>query len=387
MMPKFVGRFCNWYHDYYWEKKLAWFPQKKVVNAIVFESVPDVSDNTKAVFDEFIRRKLNRKYKLIWGLNKTTSDRYAKIKNVYYLQAWDEKYKFYAKKARLLISCNAYFEKEHEKQLQVYLTHGTVLKSTHEYYTIPEWIDYLIAASENVVELQSSELVFDKNKIVPLGFPRNDVFYKETLDLRKLLRRDFDKIVVWYPTYRQHHNGFKTKSKNAIPIINDVASAQILNQYAQELNVFLLIKPHFAQDVSYIENINLSNILLITDEFFVQNKVLSYELIGSCDALISDYSSVYYDYTLCNKPVALVWEDIDEYKSFPGLVENYEFLTKGAEKVFDLSDLIDFLYRIKNNVDAMQKERTEIRDFVNISTDGKNSSRVTDFILKKLLKN
>ena len=34
-------------------------------NWIIFESVPDLSDNTKAVFDEMLRRKLNKKYKLI----------------------------------------------------------------------------------------------------------------------------------------------------------------------------------------------------------------------------------------------------------------------------------------------------------------------------------
>ena len=46
---------------------LGVLPKKKW---IVFESVPDLSDNTKAVFDEMVRRKLNQKYlfimKVVW---------------------------------------------------------------------------------------------------------------------------------------------------------------------------------------------------------------------------------------------------------------------------------------------------------------------------------
>ena len=45
---------------------------KKIISSMlytkklmVFESVPDMSDNTKAVFDEMLKRGLNKKYKMV----------------------------------------------------------------------------------------------------------------------------------------------------------------------------------------------------------------------------------------------------------------------------------------------------------------------------------
>ena len=45
------------------KKVLKALPPK---NYIIFESVPDVSDNAKAVFDEILLRGMNKKYKCIW---------------------------------------------------------------------------------------------------------------------------------------------------------------------------------------------------------------------------------------------------------------------------------------------------------------------------------
>ena len=50
---------------------LGVLPKKKW---IVFESVPDLSDNTKAVFDEMVRRKLNQKYLFIWVVSDKKKD-------------------------------------------------------------------------------------------------------------------------------------------------------------------------------------------------------------------------------------------------------------------------------------------------------------------------
>ena len=68
----------------------------------------------------------------------------------------------------------------------------------------------------------------------------------------------------------------------------------------------------FRQDISYIQKYALSNICFIDDAFFRRNNITSYEFVGSCDALITDYSSIYFDYLLCGKPAAVIWEDIEE---------------------------------------------------------------------------
>lgn len=143
------------------------------------------------------------------------------------------------------------------------------------------------------------------------------------------------------------------------------------------------MKPHYGQDISRIKEVNLSNIRFIDEEFFEKNGISSYEFVASCDAMITDYSSIYFDYTLCDRPIAAVWEDLEEYKQKPGLIDNYEFYMSGAEKLYNIDDLIGFVQRIGDDIDLLVSERRKIRDISNYSTDGKNASRVVDFIVDK----
>jgi CDP-glycerol glycerophosphotransferase (TagB/SpsB family) len=272
-------------------------------------------------------------------------------------------------------------------QKTLYLSHGTALKSVKSYYTIPNRIDYCIVASKNVVDLQAYEFNFDKTRMIPLGFPRNDVFAKQSVDVKQYLNTSCQKVIVWYPTFRRHKNGLTAGSGDALPIIHNAQKAQTLNNFAKEHNVLIVLKPHFAQDTTYIKNLDLSNIRFIDDAFFIENKISSYEFVGGCDALITDYSSIYFDFLLCDKPIAAVWEDIEDYKRTPGLIDNYEHYMRGAEKVYNLDELEEFVFRISRGEDILKSERNEVMREVNLSTDGRNSERVVDFIMSNLHKN
>ena len=355
----------------------------RLKNAIVFESIPDFSDNTKAVFDEFVRQGINKHYKLIWFIYSAPHQTYPQIKNVQYVQPWSLEGQYYGKLAKVKVCCNHFLKKETDGQICVYLSHGTAIKDVSGLYTAPKEIDYFLTASENVIDLQSKVFCFPHEKMIALGFPRNDALGIQKRDIAPMLNSYDAKVIVWYPTYRQHKNGQATGASNALPIIFNAENAVLLNECARQKNTIIVIKPHFAQDVRYVQNMKLSNICFISDDFFGDNNITSYEFVASCDALITDYSSIYFDYTLCNKPIAAVWEDIEEYKKNPGLVKDYEYLMKGAEKVYTLNDLCDFIERVADGVDLLKAEREEIRDYANISTDACNASRVVQFILEK----
>ena len=59
----------------------------------------------------------------------------------------------------------------------------------------------------------------------------------------------------------------------------------------------------------------LSNLVFINDAFLSDNGIINYELLGVADALLTDYSSVYYDYLLLDRPIGLCWDDYEEYKA------------------------------------------------------------------------
>lgn len=352
---------------------------------IVFESKPDFSDNTRAVFNEMIIRGLDKKYKMYWwvsGRDKVMPEH----PRTGYLHAdsfWGlQRYRWVTLRAKALICCNLFLQEAHGNQKSFYLTHGTALKGLKN-YCVPEGISYMLVASEHVRPTMARDFHMEQDSVFALGYPRNDVLTKPGRNLKKIIPGEYMKVIVWYPTFRQHKGGTKTGASNALPVLHDATTAVRLNEVAKENGVLLVVKPHFAQDLSYIKEYDLSNILFIDDSFFVKNKISSYEFVGSCDALITDYSSIFFDYLLCDKPVAVVWEDIEEYRQNPGFSMDPDVYMRGSHKIYTLEDFEKFLGSVSEGEDPYRDERKQLNSLMNYATDGKNSQRVVDFIIEK----
>ena len=359
---------------------------------ILFESVPNLSDNTKAVYDEMVRRGLNQRYHMVWmayndeerTLPETNAEVFDFSKNDSIAHAirrsaiWS--------KVRCIICCNRFTTPRYPTQKSFYLAHGMPIKNVRNYYTMPETIDYCFATGEGLKELRAYTLKIPEEKVIPLGFPRNDVFCEKVRTAKDYFsdKADIKKVVVWYPTFRRHKSGGKsTDCSYDLPLIHDMSTAEALNDFAKKHGILLVLKPHFAQDISNIKDLGLSNILFINDDFFACRGISSYEFVAGCDALITDYSSIYYDYLLCDKPIAVIWEDIDEYRRNPGFAGDIDYHMKGAEKVYTGKELESFLLSVIDGQDNLRDARREIRDLVHYSTDGRNAERVTDFIIEK----
>ena len=352
-------------------------------NIIVFESIPDLSDNTKAVFDEMVRRGINQKYRLYWMVKNTKN--HPRMRNVKYLSDKRRMSHLIVEKARCIICCNWFYQTTSPDRPSFYLSHGSVLKVAKNYYKMPEGITYAFAASEPFIEMSAYNMSADPDKMVALGFPRNDALTTtKHIDIKQILGTDCDKVIVWYPTFRQcMHAGAQTATTWALPILHNKEKAQLLNEFARSQNVLIVMKPHFLQLTQDIKDLHLSNIRFIDDTFFAKNMISSYEFVGKCDALLTDYSSIYYDYTLCDKTIGVVWEDLEDYLKKPGLVPNYEYYMQGAEKIYTLDELCAFVENVANGIDLLKEQRNHIKNIANYAADGKNTERVVDFIIEK----
>lgn len=354
-------------------------------NFILFESKPDFSDNTKAVFDEMQRRGLHKKYKMFWWVADKKAD-LPKFPNTYYLDQktfWHRQaFRWVSNRAKCQISCNTFLTSSYPSHKAFYLTHGTALKKLNDYY-LPEGVTHTVVASESVKEVMARELHGDIRTFYALGYPRNDALQTGKRNLQELLPGAFQKVIVWYPTYRQHKNGIRTAVQNGLPVLKDSETAIRLNEAAKKHQILLVVKPHFAQDISYITQYDLSNLLFINDSFFQEKGISSYEFVGSCDALITDYSSIYFDFLLCDKPAAVIWEDIEDYRKNPGFAMDPEEAMKGSHKIYTLEDFEEFLRSLAAGEDPYREERRENNARMNCSTDGKNARRVTDFIIEQ----
>jgi CDP-glycerol glycerophosphotransferase (TagB/SpsB family) len=96
------------------------------------------------------------------------------------------------------------------------------------------------------------------------------------------------------------------------------------------------------------------------------------------DGMITDYSSVMFDYLLLNKPICFTVDDMDSYKL--GFVDNYEELLAG-DKIMDINQLIQFILNVSEGVDPFNYKRNELNKKLNkYGMDGKNSERICKYL-------
>ena len=352
-----------------------------VSNAIIFESAPDLSDNTKPVFDELIARGINEKYKFYWICFDQYETEYPKYHNVKYISSRNKLKRYFLQcTAKIVICCNRIIGLDRKNQTVYYLMHGSPIKDTSGYYTCPDYVDYMITAGPYMNQKSAAAMVIDESKCFPLGYPRNDALIDAHIDI-SVYFGTYKKYIIWYPTVKQFSSGIDYGIK-PIEFLDNDESVMHLNEFAKEQDVLIIVKPHFAQ-IANIKITNLSNIKFIDDKFYKDNHIIPYEFIGSCDALLSDYSSVFYDFMLCTKPIGLVWTDVAEFKNNLGFVDYYEEVTVGCSKIYTFEELCEFIKSVADGKDELAVERERICQMVNTPRDKRNTERVVDFIIEK----
>lgn len=361
------------------------FGKKKT---IIFESAPDFGDNTYPVFLEMVKRGLGEQYTLVWSCAKDVKlpQPVDGVKYIYPQKpGLKEKIRklYYMANARCMICCNQFLTPGLKDQTAFYLTHGVPMKSVHDYYTVPGSIQYCLSAGEGVADMMAYQFNVAREKMFSLGYPRNDILTQPPVPVKEMLETTCKKVIVWYPTFRNHKNGLTAGAGQALPVIHDEAAAAKINAWAKELDVLLVLKPHFAQDLSKIKAMELSNIRFIGDDFFTKNSTTSYAFVAGCDALLTDYSSIYFDYTLCDKPVGLIWEDIADYRKNPGFAVDVDEYGKGGVKIYNAEDFKAFLEEVATGTDSCREDRRKLRDLCNYAPHGDSTRRVADFIIEK----
>ena len=263
-------------------------------------------------------------------------------------------------------------------------------KKVLEYCKLIGNVDYFLSLSPFFDDILSEFTGIDRNKFIDLGFPRNDDLFCKNKSITNLFKdKSYKKVILWLPTYRQREN--KTSNLNmkntfnlGIPIIYDIASLKDLNDSLKNLNILLVLKPHPAQDLSVIKTENLSNFIILTDEDLTNNNINLYEFLGQTDALITDYSSVYYDYLLTDKPIAITTDDLEEYKKvFDFAYDNIYDVIKG-EYINNFEDLKRFLQNVSNGKDIAKKDRENIKNLAHKFQDGNSSKRIYEFLVNNM---
>ena len=327
---------------------------------IVFISKDFVGTNNKVLFIETLK---NTKKTLLLTDNKKQIEEFNKngIKTLY-LGSIFSFYKLAKAKIVVQDQGNSNFLVKHlsSKQKKIQLWHGIPLKRMNKLVDV--LYDYHISTSDFVNDTSLS-LVVQAKKHLNLGYPRNDLLFVN-LEVYNLAKKN--KVVVYMPTHRESEPSFGNKSIKELPL-----DLEKLNDFMKKQNTFFILKLHPFVSKLY-ENENFSNIV------FYESQSDIYPVLKYTDILITDYSSVYFDFLLIDKPIVFFDYDYEEYSSnMNGFVYDYEENAPG-EKVKTQDDLEKSIENILNDKDLFKKQRMDILNKFFTFKDYKSSQTIID---------
>lgn len=365
---------------------------------ILFESYPDFSGSPLEIYKELIKRGYDKTYDLIWAVDSNFNEK-TNYKVVKFHCCNSAEKQDVLKRTKCIIDSNRYIQKPRSDCFRLHTRHGTNLKKCQIYSNGIGSVDAMLSTSDEMIKID--KIVYPPqvaSKSIPLGLPVNDLLFNHA-DLyangfmKEITGQDnkFNKVFLWLPTYRQHRQhrntpgiGSKRVLPFGLPLFKSVEDAKNLNNALIKNNSIMLCQFHHEQAKNYKPLPKLSNIVFINEDIKKKYKITLADLLGFTDAMITDYSSVYYEFLLLNKPVALSVVDLVEYNRAVGFWYNYLEWLKG-EYLLDISFLIDFVDDISTGIDGTKEERTKVRDKIYKFKDNKSTQRVVDYLINHIL--
>ncbi|MBQ7300536.1 MAG: CDP-glycerol glycerophosphotransferase family protein [Clostridia bacterium] len=360
--------------DLAWLKILYIMPLK---NIMVFECESDMDDNPRALYEYMINNSYNRKIKLVWLVNDTEfCKKTFRKKNVVFINRHDKAFfnrsvlNYYLNIAKWLIFSHPYwFYKNKENQTVIHIGHGTPIKQSSKCFD-STCFDWMPIPSESVVNWYTQFWCCDASKTFICGLPRNDLLkngssVKESI--YKKMNWDFvdAKTIMCMPTFRQSKNRDDSSEidEYSLGVVENDQQFYELNQYLHSNNIHLIVKIHPLQKIECLKPIKASNIHYVQNRDLLYNNVMLYELIGCCDALVKDVSSVVFDFLLVNRPVAFFMNNYLGYSRGYLLDDPTEFMP--GKKILTFEELKEFLDDLHSNIDKYESARIAVNEYVN----------------------
>lgn len=289
-------------------------------------------------------------------------------------------------------------KKEH--QLLVNLWHGSGVKA-HDYYDHNlnprhaiklekyfKLVDLMCVHSLDDRFKLSAMLHYDLRKMYVTGQPRLDLVNASD-GKEKLVRMfgeeigQYDKLIFFAPSYRANmscHAG-KIFSDNIFRL-DDYEDSK-LDEFLKKNNAAIVYKLHPIEQTAFSGRIfSMSGRCFeLTDEMLFNQDIRYDELLNAFDVMVSDYSSIVYDYLLLDRPVVYLLPDFDEYKNKKGFVfSNIDAFMPG-EKAYTFEELMPALSRAFENPDAYKAARENVILNRFDYTDGKSTQRCFECIM------
>lgn len=254
----------------------------------------------------------------------------------------------------------------HKKRLIINLWHGVPLKkialldpnlkkAARIYFKkiFSENYTCILTTSHELIPLMARSFAVSEDKIKVWGQPRNDGLFQKN-DCREILGQlfpdlpEYTKTVLYAPTFRDY-------GQVQLFPFKDFDQKQ-LEAFLDEKNMLLFIRTHVAEQGSAAPYLGKRI-------RFLGNKQAEdvTGILNIFDCLITDYSSIYIDYLLTDKPMIFLPYDRQQYLDGRGMNFDYDDVTPGPKpETFN-----DFLDALSPKEDFWKSERTRVNRLFN----------------------
>lgn len=220
---------------------------------------------------------------------------------------------------------------------------------------------FVLCSSPCLVEIYSNAFLIDKKNIFVSGLPRNDFLFSLSRTGNYSLREKISKgkkVVLYAPTFRDR----STKNDDSLVC----AVVEFLSEsLPEEFVVAVRLHPS-------VTKIKIAENILRLNEYHVE------ECLCLSDYIITDYSSIIFDYALLGRPMLFYVPDLDKYYDKRGFYFEYEEFVPGPiykNKEELLFGIVNYnMSEWKDKIDAFSSK-------YNPFFDGKNTERVLNKIL------
>lgn len=219
--------------------------------------------------------------------------------------------------------------------------------------------DFVTVGSDAMADVFKKSFGIRDGQLLKTGVPLTDVYYEEHKP--ELKHKWPKKIILYAPTFRDYDmQSFR------LPFTEEQLTNALNGEY------MLLVKLHPAV---------LHHISASFESELIKNvsDMRLHDLLKAADILITDYSSVPFEFALLNKPIFFFTYDLEEYDQKRGLIDNYTSVIPG-KACHDSEALLEEMTKKPFRAEEMKR----FSDKWNMYSDGNSSEALLKFAETKM---
>ncbi len=339
-------------------------------------------DNPRYLIEEL---RKDKKYEIIWIVSDMSCAFPSDIKKVKYGSL---KALYYMTTARLWLDTIRNNPKplfKRKKQYYIQMWHGGIVTKGHEADTIEvlsksyikaakkdsKFADFILSNCKDRTEIIKRAYWYN-GEILELGIPRDDVLFfpnkKEVEEFKERYGLKDKKIVLYAPSFRNSESFYTNNQvfdvKKLIKVLNEKFGGDFVFCYRMHPN-------------DEKRKLELSKVDGAIDLMKEQD---SQFVLSACDVVISDYSSMWTDFTLTGRPTFIYAPDYEDFIKNERMMyfDLKNCMAPFAETFDKLLDIIkNFDYNKYNN------DRTQHYKKCGLFEDGTSSKKIKEYLQDK----